>query len=134
MLAAGAMALFRPLKVLGSWLKPATMDQGKDQAFFKLAALETELKASGNRYLPFLNVPKLKSGLYTLPAGGEDRQRPHAEDEVYYVISGKATFVAGSETTKVAPGDVLYVKAQVQHRFYDIEEDLKIMVFFSNMK
>lgn len=84
--------------------------------------------------MPFLNTDKLKTGLYNLPAGSQDRQRPHAEDEVYYVISGKAMFKAGEESILVETGAVLYVKTEVEHRFYDIEEDLNILVFFSNMK
>lgn len=133
-LATGALALYKPLKALASWFKPEANTQASGQAFYKLAKLEEQLKASGSRYLPFLNVEKLKTGLYALPAGSTDRQQPHTDDEVYYVIKGKAMFKAGEESTQIEPGDVLYVKAQVEHRFYEIEEDLEILVFFSNMK
>lgn len=132
-MATAALLVSKPFKTLATWLKSPLKPQDKDAAFFQLASLEKELEANGNRYLPFLNVEKLKTGLYVLPAGAEDKQRPHADDEVYYIVSGKSMFLAGDEKTKAGPGSVLYVKAQVEHRFYDIEEDLKIIVFFSNM-
>ncbi|OEK03735.1 hypothetical protein BFP97_03500 [Roseivirga sp. 4D4] len=99
-----------------------------------MASLEKELKSGNRRYLPFLNVDKLRTGLYVLPAGAEDTQQPHEHDEVYYILSGKAKFVAGQNETEVQEGAVLYVKANIEHRFSEIEEELKVLVFFSNMK
>lgn len=130
---AGALALFKPLKTLADWLKPSIQTQDVSEAFYQLQDLENELSDSKRRYLPFLNVETLRTGLYVLPAGTEDKQQPHEHDEVYYVISGKSKFVAGGKTTDVKAGSVLYVKARVEHRFFDIDEELKIMVFFSNM-
>ena len=109
-------------------------EQVPDQKFFELDRVYADLQASGKVYNPFLNVPKLNTGLYVLKAGTEDRQSPHALDEVYYVISGKAMFKSGNETTEAGPGSIIYVKAQVEHRFYDIKEELKVLVFFSEMK
>jgi hypothetical protein len=31
----------------------------------------------------------------------------------------------------VQPGSVIFVKAQVEHRFYDIQEELVVLVFFA---
>jgi mannose-6-phosphate isomerase-like protein (cupin superfamily) len=70
-------------------------------------------------------------GLYRLKAGEEDRQQPHKEDEVYYIVSGRASFQAGEEQRKVGKGSLLFVEAKVGHRFFDIEEDLKVLVFFA---
>lgn len=130
---AGALALMRPLKTLADWFKPSIQTQDVSEAFYQLDDLEKELTDSQRRYLPFLNVKTLRTGLYVLPAGVEDKQQPHEHDEVYYVISGKSKFIAGGKTTEAIAGSVLYVKAKVEHRFFDIEEELKIMVFFSNM-
>ena len=76
-------------------------------------------------------MPSLSVGLYVLPAGGTDGQRPHAEDEVYYVVGGRARFRAGDDGRAVAPGAVLFVAAGVDHRFYDIAEELTLLVFFA---
>ncbi len=84
-----------------------------------------------HHYLEFLNVPSLSVGLYCLPAGGTDPQQPHTEDEIYYIISGQASFQLENETQSVTPGTILYVAAHQPHKFYDIAEDLTILVFFA---
>ncbi len=57
---------------------------------FELTQLISQRKQSNKLYLEFLKVPDLSMGVYILPAGGTDPQSPHTEDEVYYVVSGKA--------------------------------------------
>ena len=79
----------------------------------------------------FLRVPSLSIGLYCLNAGQTDQQQPHTEDEVYYVISGRASFRAGDEKQTVTPGILIFVERLVEHRFYDITEDLTVLVFFA---
>ena len=98
---------------------------------FALDALRERLAASDRAYLPFLNEPTLRTGLYALPAGGEDRQEPHEKDEVYYVIQGRAQITIDGEAYDVEPGSVIFVAAHIDHRFPDIEEDLQLLVFFS---
>jgi mannose-6-phosphate isomerase-like protein (cupin superfamily) len=86
---------------------------------------------SGKRYAEFLRVASMSAGMYLLPAGGEDTQRPHNEDELYVVVEGRSTFVCNGELIDVQPGTLLYVAAQAEHRFFDIEEDLAIVVLFA---
>jgi len=96
---------------------------------------EEQRAQSGNSYREFLRVPSLSAGLYVLPAGATDRQNPHREDEVYYIVRGSARFEAGSEDDKehrqVSAGSVIFVAAEVGHRFYDITEELAVLVFFA---
>lgn len=87
--------------------------------------------AAGRAYLEFLRVPALSMGVYHLQAGHPDPQQPHTEDEVYYVVSGRASFRASDEERRVKPGDVLYVERHVAHRFFDVIEDLTVLVFFA---
>ena len=82
-------------------------------------------------YLEFLKVPDLSMGLYVLPAGGTDPQSPHTEDEVYYVVSGRAQILVAEENREVRPGSIVYVKKNVAHRFHSIEEELTLLVFFA---
>ena len=98
---------------------------------FELSQLITERERSDWPYLEFLRVPSLSAGLYALPAGGVDPQKPHAEDEVYYVISGRASIRVADEDRQVEPGTVVYVEAGVEHRFHSITEDLTVLVFFA---
>lgn len=98
---------------------------------FELSDLTSEMAESGRPWLPFLKVPSLSTGIYTLKVGATDRQQPHDRDEVYYVLKGKAKFEAGDQKSIVKEGSILFVKAQVSHRFYEIAEDLQVLVFFS---
>lgn len=98
---------------------------------FEIADLIAEQQQTDELYLEFLRVPSLSMGLYALPAEGTDPQQPHAEDEVYYVISGRGMIRVGDEDRPVQPGSVVFVEAQAEHRFHSITEDLKILVFFA---
>jgi mannose-6-phosphate isomerase-like protein (cupin superfamily) len=100
-------------------------------SFFDLAQLVAERQRSARSYLEFLRVPALSAGLYVLPAGGTDRQKPHTEDEVYYIISGRASMRVGDQDRLVAAGAVIFVPAHLEHHFHTITEDLAILVFFA---
>lgn len=98
---------------------------------FGLAELLAEHQSRGKLWMEFLRVPALSMGLYVLPAGQPDPQEPHTEDEIYYVVSGRAEFVAGDENMEVKAGDVLFVERLLEHRFHHVVEDLTVMVFFA---
>lgn len=99
--------------------------------FFHLDDLARQRTAKGKRYLEFLRVPAMSAGVYVLPKGGRDPQKPHREDEMYYVVRGRARMKIGSEDADVRTGSVIFVEAEVEHRFYDIEEELEVLVFFA---
>ena len=99
--------------------------------FASMAEIEGLRAVSGKAYREFLRVSTISAGLYVLPAGGIDAQLPHHEDEMYFVVRGKARFRAGDEDREVAAGSVLFVAAEVEHRFYDISEELAVLVFFA---
>jgi mannose-6-phosphate isomerase-like protein (cupin superfamily) len=98
---------------------------------FEIGQLIEQQSRAGKAYLEFLRVPSLSMGVYRLPAGGVDPQSPHTEDEVYYVVSGRAQIQVGEEPRSVGPGSIVFVAAHVPHRFHTIEEDLTILVFFA---
>jgi mannose-6-phosphate isomerase-like protein (cupin superfamily) len=98
---------------------------------FEISQLIVEQQRSGKSYLEFLRVPSLSVGVYSLPAGGVDPQQPHTEDEIYYVVEGRGVIRVGAEDRPVEPGTVVFVAANVEHRFHTISKDLKILVFFA---
>jgi len=98
---------------------------------FQLPQLLEKLKVSHRAWLEFLRAGSLSMGVYHLKAGQPDPQQPHTEDEVYYVVSGRASFQAGSEQQTVGQGTLIYVDRDVEHRFFDITEDLTVLVFFA---
>jgi mannose-6-phosphate isomerase-like protein (cupin superfamily) len=105
-------------------------DGGAMEAF-ELDEVAAERRRAGEEYLQFLNAGSLSVGLYVLPAGGEDTQQPHAEDEVYYVVGGRATVRVGEEDRPVGPGSLVFVGAGVPHRFHGIAEELSLLVVFA---
>jgi mannose-6-phosphate isomerase-like protein (cupin superfamily) len=81
-------------------------------------------------WIEHLRVADLSVGTYSIPAGGTDGQSPHTEDEVYVVMTGRATLESGGDTADVGPGTVIYVPAGEVHRFTDITADLAALVLF----
>jgi quercetin dioxygenase-like cupin family protein len=102
---------------------------------FQSAELEdmvARARASGEGYAAeVLRSELLSVGLYTLSAGGIDDQTPHGEDEVYYVVSGRAQIKVEGEDHSIKPGTVLFVPARAEHRFHHIEEELVLVVFWA---
>jgi mannose-6-phosphate isomerase-like protein (cupin superfamily) len=82
------------------------------------------------QYLEQLKTSDLSFGTYSLPAGTDDAQSPHSEDEIYFIVSGKATFWTPGHAVPVAPGSAIFVPAHEPHRFMHITEDLTALVFF----
>ena len=97
---------------------------------FDLADLAARREAGGRPYLEFLRVPDLSVGLYVLGPGQPDLQRPHTEDEVYYVIAGTGRITVGEEAREVRAGSIVFVAATVPHHFHDITDELTILVAF----
>jgi quercetin dioxygenase-like cupin family protein len=98
---------------------------------FSLNDLVTECERRTERWQEFLRASSLSMGLYRIKAGQLDEQKPHSEDEVYLVVSGKASFRAGGQVQAVAPGTLIFVERTVEHRFVDVTEDLTVLVFFA---
>ncbi len=103
----------------------------KPAAFFNLVEVDGQRVDKGKLYHEFLRVPAMSAGLYVLAAGATDLQSPHHEDEMYYVVRGRGRFRAGDEDREVAAGSVMFVAAEVEHRFYAIAEELAVLVFFA---
>jgi mannose-6-phosphate isomerase-like protein (cupin superfamily) len=100
------------------------------------AATYTEPTGTGpgeadTHWVEHLRVPAMSLGTYSIRAGGRDEQIPHAEDEVYLVVSGRAGFESGGKRVEVGPGSTLFVPAHEVHRFLDVTEDLTLIVVFA---
>lgn len=100
-------------------------------AAFELNEQLARREAAPQPWLPFLTVSTMTVGVYELPEAGIDPQGPHERDELYYVVSGRAMLRVESDEIEIGPGSLVYVKAYAEHRFHDIEEKLKVLVFFS---
>jgi len=87
--------------------------------------------AAPNHWIVHLNSADLSVGTYSIPAGGQDDQTPHTEDEIYAVQSGRATLVTTSGIIDVGPGSVVFVPAGERHKFTEVSEDLALLVVFA---
>ena len=98
--------------------------------FFDVEAL-ADRATPEYRYHEFLRVSAMSAGIYVLAAGSTDRQSPHQEDEIYYIVRGRAKMRIGNHESRVSSGSVIFVEAQAEHRFFDIEEELVVLVVFA---
>jgi len=103
-----------------------------DWKVYRLPELLEKSDGMSTPYLEFLRVPTLSCGIYRLPAGATDLQGPHDEDEVYFVVSGRARLRVDGREERVEPGSILYVRATSEHSFFEIEEDMTLLVFFAS--
>src|SRR5579871_571955 len=62
---------------------------------FQLEELLVRRAARDDLYLQFLSVQSMSVGLYELKAGASDPQKPHGEDEVYYILKGSGSIRVG---------------------------------------
>mgnify|MGYP001310952699 CR=1 FL=1 len=63
-----------------------------------------------------------------------DHQKPHQKDEVYVIASGLGSFFTQHQTVTVKAGDVLFVKAGHDHRFFNFSDDFATWVIFYGVK
>ena len=98
---------------------------------FQLGEVLRQLSGGGRAWRELLRVDSLSLGVYRLRPGQEDLQQPHTEDEVYFVVSGRAAFEVEGARRSVGPGTILFVERRVPHRFVDVTEELVLVVFFT---
>jgi mannose-6-phosphate isomerase-like protein (cupin superfamily) len=98
---------------------------------FDMTALVASMAGKPIEYLEFFKVPALSCGIYHLAADSIDPQQPHKVDEIYYVVAGKGRFTGANGEVAIAQGTVLYVAAEEQHKFHNIEQELTLLVVFA---
>jgi mannose-6-phosphate isomerase-like protein (cupin superfamily) len=81
-----------------------------------------------DRYAEMIRHGTMSAGLYA-PHQTDD-QEPHDQDEVYVVIDGSGFFRIGDERQPFGPGDMLWVRAGVDHRFEDFTPNFSAWVIF----
>src|SRR6266481_5108697 len=78
-----------------------------------------------------LRTSSMSVGLYTLAVGAHDGQSPHSEDEVYVELAGQCQMTVAEDTQELEFGSVVVVEKGVPHRFHDISNELRVLVFFA---
>ncbi|MEJ2747963.1 MAG: cupin domain-containing protein [Anaerolineae bacterium] len=98
---------------------------------FEIDELITQQQVEDQTYLEFIRQTSMSVGIYRLNAGDVDRQKPHAQDEMYYIVQGRGVINVAGEDRAVQPGSIVFVPARVEHFFHFITEDLITLVFFA---
>jgi mannose-6-phosphate isomerase-like protein (cupin superfamily) len=121
--------------VFTAWGQAPRKDSGSlKKALFRWADLRQQRAKTKEPWLEFFASDSLSTGIYVLPAGGVDTQKPHRRDEVYYIVRGTAKLTVDQEEHPVEAGSVIFVKAGVDHRFHSITEELEVLVFFAGAR
>jgi len=90
--------------------------------------LEVNRALDTKPYEVVLRHGSMHIGLYA--PRGCDPQDPHDQDEVYVVMRGQGEFICGHSKRSFGPGHVLFVPAQIEHRFINFTDDFAAWVVF----
>jgi mannose-6-phosphate isomerase-like protein (cupin superfamily) len=82
----------------------------------------------GNLAAEIAKLPGLDVEFYQ--PKGEDRQTPHARDEMYVIARGSGVFELAGERHAFKAGDLVYVAAHEVHRFVEFSGDFAAWVLF----
>ena len=92
-------------------------------------ALEKIATLGSQRWVTMFEQKNLELEFYA--PRGSDPQQPHTRDEMYFIFSGSAVFVKGTERWTVGPGEVIFAAAGVAHHFEEISGDFATWAVFA---
>jgi mannose-6-phosphate isomerase-like protein (cupin superfamily) len=102
-----------------------------EERTFELQDLVKKLEKEGGYFLDFLKVCDFEAGIIVLHPGEEDTQEPHSADELYYIIEGSGFMELGKSKRAVRKGSIVFVPAEMHHRFYGNKENLIVLYMFA---
>jgi len=98
---------------------------------FELQDLVSRLKKEDGYFLDFLKVRRLEAGIILLHPGERDTQEPHMADELYFIIEGSGFIEFGRNKRAIKKGSVIFIPANMHHKFYDNDEDIVVLYMFA---
>lgn len=102
----------------------------KNWLVYQLPELLKKVQPGNVRFDEFLRTPSLSCSVYHIPAGSKEMESAHEEDELYFVLAGRARLRVEDDEHAVEKGTLMYVRAACDHTFFDVEEDLTALAFF----
>ena len=103
---------------------------GEPGRSFDVSSAQRRLAAESGGYEIVHESPGLEVGVYVLVAPEPDRQQPHDDDEVYFVLEGRGTLEVEGREVALAEGEAVFVPARAEHRFTSYEL-LSLLVIFT---
>jgi mannose-6-phosphate isomerase-like protein (cupin superfamily) len=92
--------------------------------------VKERLEAGKGGYEIVHTSPGLEVGVYVLVAPEPDRQQPHADDELYFVLDGGGVLEIEGRPVSLEQGEAVFVPAGADHRFTAYEH-LSVLVVFA---
>ena len=98
--------------------------------FYRWDELETDMitpsysPARGQK----VSGEKILMGRFFFPAGKGAKRHSHPNEQIVFVVKGKARVCIGDEEKVVGPGDVYVMPAKTEHGGGEILEDLEVIV------
>jgi len=83
---------------------------------------------AGNLAVPIFSDASVDVELYT--PQGNDPQKPHDRDELYFVARGSGLFFDGASRHSVEAGSFIFVPAGQVHRFEGFSREFAVWVVF----
>ena len=96
---------------------------------FAIEQVRRRLEAGNGGYEIVHASPGLEIGVYMLVAPEPDRQQPHTDDEVYFVLEGGGALDIEGERVDLHEGHAVFVPAGAEHRFSAYEQLVVLVVF-----
>ena len=95
-----------------------------------VATVQRRLQAGNGGYEIVHASPGLEVGVYVLVAPEPDRQQPHADDELYYVLEGRGVLEVEGKPVPLEQGQAVFVPAGTLHQF-TAYEGMSVLVIFA---
>ena len=86
------------------------------------------LKNEKNRFVTVIEDGNMSVEYYA--PKDADKQKPHTKDELYIIASGYSEFLRDKKMINCKKGDVIFVPAQMIHRFINFSADFATWVIF----
>jgi len=72
-------------------------------------------------------APNFALRSFQVESGGHTPRHSHDYEHEVYIVSGSGTILLGDETKQIRAGDVIYVKADLEHQFQSGDEPLRFL-------
>lgn len=106
------------------------MDHLTAPSALDVARVKERLDAGVGGYEIVHTSQGLEIGVYVLVAPEPDRQQPHADDELYFVLEGGGVLEIEGRPVPLEQGQAVFVPAGADHRFTAYEH-LSVLVVFA---
>ncbi len=98
------------------------------QALQQLPAKATEQYPNGAPFITMMSGGTMSVEVFSPKSS--DLQKPHRQDELYFIHSGRGELTINNQRYECAAGDAFFVAAGAQHRFENFSNDFVTWVVF----